>query len=170
MKPFALLLNASMEPIHIVSARRAFTLLLSGKAEPVEEGERPTILHSSSGSFLVPAVLRLVQYVRIPYRATVPLNKRAVLERDGYVCQFTHCDRIAKTMDHVIPRSRKGKHIWENVVAACQECNSTKDNKLLSEIGWKLKAQPYVPKGWVLMRLRYTSHPEWQPYLGMATA
>ncbi len=138
MTAFALLLNASMEPIRVVPARRALVLILTGKAEPVEEGERPAMFRSSSGSIAVPAVLRLCKYVKIPYRATVPLSRKAVLARDNKTCQFTHCGKAGDTMDHVVPRSRGGGHTWENVVTACRKCNGKKDDKSLEQLGWTL--------------------------------
>lgn len=163
MTAFALLLNASMEPIRVVPAKRALMLLLSGKAEPVEEGERPSVWRSSSGSIVVPAVLRLLSYVKIPYRATVPLNRTAVLARDKRTCQY--CHGAGDTMDHVVPRARGGKHVWENVVAACKRCNAKKDDKLLSEIGWTLSFRPYAPKAWFYVVFRFELDPAWVPYL-----
>ena len=63
----------------------------------------------------VPSVLRLTRYVRVPYRAQVPLTRRAVFARDGGRCVY--CGAAATSLDHVVPRSRGGAHTWENVVA-----------------------------------------------------
>ncbi|NDD87027.1 MAG: HNH endonuclease, partial [Actinobacteria bacterium] len=30
---------------------------------------------------------------------------------------------VADSIDHVMPRSRGGMHVWENVTAACRPCN-----------------------------------------------
>ena len=76
MATVALLLNASFEPLKVVSARRAVVLVLSGKAEVVEAGDAR--FRYEHGEVTVPAVLRLVKFVRVPYRATVPLTRRAV--------------------------------------------------------------------------------------------
>lgn len=165
MTTYALLLNASHEPIRVISARRALQLLLSGKADTVEEGERPTVFRSSSGSVVVPAVLRLRNFVKIPYRATVPLNRAAVLARDKKICQFTHCGKFGDTMDHVIPRSRGGKHVWENVVAACKRCNAKKDDKTLEQMGWALTRKPFAPKAWFYVVFKFELDPAWEPYL-----
>ena len=69
-----------------------------------------------------PSVMRLSRYVRVPYRAAVPMTRAGVLRRDGRRCAY--CARRADTIDHVVPRSRGGGHTWENCVAACRTCNS----------------------------------------------
>jgi 5-methylcytosine-specific restriction endonuclease McrA len=160
---YALLLNASFEPIKVVSARRAVGLLLSGKAESVDDGGRQAFYRSTSQSIAVPSVIRLKYQVKIPYRATVPLCRAAVLARDDRTCQY--CFRHGDTMDHVQPRSRGGKHAWENVVTACKRCNSNKDDQLLSEIGWTLVTTPYAPKAWFYVVFKFELDPAWAPYL-----
>ena len=161
MSMYALLLNSSHEPIKVISARRAVTLILSGKAESVEVGE--TQFRSATGVVDVPSVLRLKRFVRIPYRATVPLTRSAVLARDNKTCQY--CFKGGDTMDHVLPRSRGGKHVWENVVCACKRCNAKKDDKTLAEIGWSLKLRPYAPKAWFYVVFKFDVDPAWVPYL-----
>ena len=72
-------------------------------------------------------MVRLRRFVRVPYRPHAPLTRRAVFARDGWTCQY--CAAPAENLDHVIPRSRGGKHTWENVVAACRRCNAKKENR-----------------------------------------
>jgi hypothetical protein len=45
----------------------------------------------------------------------------------------------------VVPRSRGGADVWENVVAACRRCNHYKGDRHLRELGLELRALPYVP-------------------------
>jgi 5-methylcytosine-specific restriction endonuclease McrA len=159
----ALLLNASFEPLKVISARRAVMLILSGKAEAVEEGDGQARYRSETTSINVPAVVRLKFQVKIPYRANVPLCRAAVLARDSKTCQY--CFKQGDTMDHVEPRSRGGRHVWENVVTACKRCNAKKDDKLLSEIGWSLTFTPYAPKAWFYVVFKFELDPAWAPYL-----
>jgi 5-methylcytosine-specific restriction endonuclease McrA len=161
MSLYALLLNSSQEPLKVISARRAVTLILSGKAEAVETG--PTQFRSANGVVFVPSVLRLNRFVKIPYRATVPLTRSAVLARDDKTCQY--CFKAGDTMDHVMPRSRGGKHVWENVVCACKRCNAKKDDKVLAEIGWQLYTRPDAPKAWFYVVFKFEVDPAWVPYL-----
>ena len=160
----ALLLNASMEPLKVVSGRRAVLLILSGKAEMLEPGDE--YFRHERGSVAVPAVLRLLKFVKVPYRSTVPLTRKAVLARDNDSCAY--CSKVAITMDHVIPRSRGGQHRWENIVAACQSCNAKKDDHLLSELGWSLKFKPHAPKATLYVVFRYQQQEAWRPYLAFA--
>ncbi len=140
-----LLLNASFEPLRVITLRRAIGLIVAGKAEVLVEGDGE--VHSASMSLAVPAVVRLRYMVRVPFCASVPLSRRAVLVRDGRRCQFSHCARSASTVDHVVPKSRGGIHEWSNVVAACPQCNARKGNRLLDELGWRLKRSPAAPRG-----------------------
>lgn len=160
----ALLLNASMEPLKVVSARRAVILVLSGKAEVVEPGDVP--FRHEHGEVLVPAVLRLIKFVRVPYRTTVPLSRRAVLARDGGLCAY--CATAADTMDHVVPRARGGAHHWQNVAAACRPCNAKKDDHTLAEIGWELMITPLAPRATLYVVFRYEQQEAWTPYLARA--
>ena len=70
-----LLLNATYEPLCVVSSRRAIVLVLAEKAEPVDSS--PEVVHAETVSLLVPVVVRLTRYVRVPYPAQVPLSRRA---------------------------------------------------------------------------------------------
>jgi len=159
----ALLLNASFEPLCVLPARRAVVLVLKDRAEVVSETD--VVYHSERRSFTVPSVLRLRQYVRIPHRNRVPLSRRALFTRDDHRCQY--CGRPAENIDHVVPRSRGGQHVWENVVASCRPCNSKKEDRLPSEIGFVLRRPPRPPKSsmWLLAHAG-TLDPAWERFMG----
>jgi 5-methylcytosine-specific restriction endonuclease McrA len=158
----SLLLNASFEPLCVVSARRAVVLVLKEKAEIVARNGAE--FHSERASIPVPSVIRLVHFVRVPFRTRVPLSRRAVFARDGHRCQY--CNRTAENIDHVVPRSRGGPHSWDNVVAACRACNARKEDRLLAEAGLHLRRPPAPPKTalW-LVATAGTVDPSWTPYL-----
>ncbi len=162
----ALILNATYEPLSIVSARRAIILVLREKAVVLEESG--TVWRSERSSFQMPSVIRLNRYVKVPYARRVALNRRAVFARDNQSCQY--CGTGAENLDHVVPRSRGGPHSWENVVAACRRCNLRKGDRTPSEAGMSLRSDPSAPRrhGWVLVNLRAPPHPSWQPYLAGA--
>ncbi len=162
-----LLLNATFEPLAVVTAKRAVVLMLSGKAECVEAAVGMAF-HSASLTLPAPSVMRLSRYVRVPYRRAVPMTRSGVLRRDGRRCAY--CAKRADTIDHVVPRSRGGTHSWENCVAACKSCNSRKADRLLEELGWSLGFTPKPPHraaGGVLV-LAVEPHPAWEPWLGAA--
>ncbi|MBN2027067.1 MAG: HNH endonuclease [Actinobacteria bacterium] len=159
-----LVLNASYQPLNLVNVKRAVVLVLKNKAEIIEE--RGEHIHSERMTMPYPSVIRLVYYVSIPYRA-VSLSRRAVFIRDGHTCQY--CGGRAESIDHIIPRSRGGGHVWENVVAACSRCNTRKMNRLPSEAGLKLMRKPVEPHNHIwIFSLAADIHPTWEPYLETA--
>jgi 5-methylcytosine-specific restriction endonuclease McrA len=90
------------------------------------------------------------------------------LARDAHRCAY--CDGVGDTIDHVVPRSRGGRHEWTNVVAACRRHNMQKGDRLLEELGWKLRTEPRVPEG-ISWRWRYLNEidPLWAPFLPKAS-
>jgi 5-methylcytosine-specific restriction endonuclease McrA len=162
-----LLLNATYEPLCVVSSRRAVVLVLTEKAVPVEHGDGA--FHSVTTAVRIPAVVRLTRYVRVPFRAQVPLTRRAVFARDGGRCVY--CGATATSLDHVVPRSRGGAHAWDNVVASCARCNHTKADRGIADLGWRLRTAPRAPSGtaWRVLGFR-NPDPRWQAYLDAGEA
>ena len=158
-----LLLNATFEPLAVVTAKRAVVLMLTGKAECVQAALEGAF-HSENLTIAAPSVMRLSRYVRVPYRRPVPMTRAGVLRRDGRRCAY--CPRRADTIDHVVPRSRGGAHTWENVVASCARCNHTKADRPLVDLGWRLGTPPRAPSGmaWRVLGFR-NPDPRWQAYL-----
>ncbi len=158
----ALLLNATFEPLCVLSARRAVVLVFKDKVEILEHGD--ACFRSERAAIAAPSVIRLRHYVRVPYRTSVPLSRRAVFARDQGRCQY--CGRAAENIDHVVPRSRGGRHSWDNVVAACRPCNTRKEDRLLSECDLQLRRPPALPTAslWVVASVGHLD-PAWQAYL-----
>lgn len=141
-----LVLNATYEPLNVVSVKRAVVLLLKEKAELVEAAEAK--LRSESFYLPVPLVIRLVYFVKVPRRISLPVTRRGVLSRDHYTCQYCGATPPAKnlTVDHVLPRSRGGTTSWENVAAACEKCNGRKGSRTPVEANMKLLTKPRRPR------------------------
>lgn len=140
-----LVLNATYEPLSIVSVQRAIVLLLKEKAELVESATER--LHAARASLPVPLVIRLVYYVRIPHPVILSPTRRSVVLRDNYTCQYCGITpgRGLLTLDHIVPRSRGGQTTWENVVAACRSCNMRKGDRTPEEAGLELRKRPGRP-------------------------
>ncbi|BBZ32694.1 HNH endonuclease [Mycolicibacterium confluentis] len=165
-----LLLNSTYEPLTALPMRRAIVMLLCGKADVVHDDPNGPIIHSAMRTVAVPSVIRLRSYVRVPYRARVPMTRAALMHRDRFRCAY--CGSKADTVDHVVPRSRGGEHTWENCVACCSTCNHRKADRLLSELGWALRRAPMPPKGqhWRLLSTVKELDPAWVRYLGEGAA
>jgi len=136
-----LVLNASYEPIKIVSARRAITLVMKGAA--LVEASSAYSIRTARLSIPVPSVVRLLAYRRMP-RMNRSVSRRSIMLRDRHTCQY--CLRLfapkALTLDHVTPRSRGGASSWENLVAACYQCNNRKADRTPAEAGMMLGRKP----------------------------
>jgi 5-methylcytosine-specific restriction endonuclease McrA len=145
-----------------VPQRRAVVLVLNQKAVTLEESG--AALHAAAFELAAPAVVKLTRYVRVPVRRGVPLTRRAIFARDAGRCVY--CDAPATSIDHVIPRSRGGRHAWDNVVSSCRRCNHVKADRPLIELGWRMKRQPVQPTGsaWRILSSGRTD-PRWMPYL-----
>lgn len=75
----------------------------------------------------------------------------------------------ADSLDHVVPRSRGGEHVWENVVAACRSCNARKRDRLVSETSMALRRRPTAPAELTWITLAVGIVPvQWEPYLQTA--
>ena len=160
-----LVLNATYEPLSIVSLRRAIVLLLKEKAEVLEAASER--IHAANLSLPYPLVIRLVYYVRVPRRMAVPLTRRALLLRDNYTCQY--CGVTAPgpelTMDHVLPKVRGGLTTWDNVVCACRACNARKGGKTLEEARMLLARPPARPQYLAFVVLSNALHESWGKYI-----
>ena len=104
-----LLLNASYEPLTVVTLARAVKLLLRGRAEAV--GDEHITVASAAETLAVPQVLRLKICAHVPHRRTPAWTRRGVFERDDFTCaRLAACGRryAARdlTVDHLIPMSQ----------------------------------------------------------------
>jgi 5-methylcytosine-specific restriction endonuclease McrA len=78
----------------------------------------------------------------------LPCSRRGVLARDRETCMYCGAQpgRANLTVDHILPRSRGGQTVWENVVAACRECNHRKGDRTPEEANMKLAYRPRQPQ------------------------
>jgi len=144
-----LLLNASFEPLRVISWQRAVILWFEDKVEILEEYD-DFELTSVSLTIKCPAVVRLFQYVSSK-KHRVKFSRINVFARDKYMCQYCGSKPGTQnlTYDHVIPRSRGGKTVWDNIVTCCIPCNSRKADRTPEEARMILRTKP--------------SKPEWSP-------
>lgn len=159
-----LVLNGNYEPLHVCTTKRAMGLILSGKAVVVENGRG--FIRTVSTTYERPSVIRLVFVVRRP-APCVRLTKREILRRDEYRCQYCGREVPHLTVDHVVPRHRGGEHCWENLVAACPQCNRRKGGRTLEEARMRLLRPPFEPRPTAryLFSTYLRDHQEWVKYI-----
>src|SRR4029079_4615168 len=73
------------------------------------------------------------------------ISGRALFARDGWRCMYCGTASGRLTLDHVVPRSRGGDSVWENVVTSCPPCTMRKGNRLPHEIEMPLRSPPRAP-------------------------
>lgn len=81
-------------------------------------------------------------------RAGVPyvrgIKPEQVFARDGYRCHLCGCSTpkrlrgknqpTSPEVDHIVPLSAGGGHVWDNVACACRTCNIRKSSKPLGQL------------------------------------
>jgi 5-methylcytosine-specific restriction endonuclease McrA len=163
-----LLLNATYEPLDVVSWQRAMTLWCQGKVEIVETHD--TEVRAVTFTFKLPSVVRLLRFVRQRKRNEVPFTRANIYTRDKYTCQYCHKEFHSNdlTFDHIIPVSRGGRRNWENIITACVPCNRKKANRTPEEAGMHLSRMPRRPTNSPAFRLSlgYKKAPQsWADYI-----
>ncbi|KAA0051262.1 hypothetical protein IC582_008615 [Cucumis melo] len=171
-----LVLDISYRPVNVVCWKRAICLEFMEKADVLEYYDQT--VNSPSGSFYIPAVLRVPHLLQVVKRRRIKnsLSRKNILYRDNYTCQYCSSHE-SLTIDHVLPISRGGEWTWENLVAACVKCNSKKGQKTVEEANMKLKKTPKAPKDYdilaipltstaiKMLKLRKGTPEEWRQYL-----
>ncbi|KAK8531671.1 hypothetical protein V6N13_131031 [Hibiscus sabdariffa] len=175
-----LVLDISYRPVNVVCWRRAICLEFMEKADVLEYYDQT--VNSPSGSFYIPAVLRVRHLLQVVKRRRIRANlsRKNVLFRDNFTCQYCSA-RDNLTIDHVLPVARGGEWKWENLVAACAKCNSKKGQKTPEEANMKLIKVPKAPKDYDILAIPLTSSAmrmlrkrngtpqEWRQYLSSST-
>lgn len=144
----ALILNAdyrplSYFPLSVWSWQDAVKAIFRGSVTVISEYERK--IHSPNWEMKLPSVLALNEYVHLDRRPA--FTRFNVFLRDQWKCQYCATDFKTHdlTFDHVIPRSRGGRTSWENIVAACQKCNTVKGSKMPHEVSMYPMREPMQP-------------------------
>ena len=192
-----LVLNRLFMAVHVVTVRKAFTLLCRDCAAVVsyEDDHYQTYdfdgwtelsqlkmeyelthpeddwVRTVSLVIQVPRIIRLLFYDRLPERG-VKLNRRNIFARDSGRCQY--CGKRFATselsLDHVVPRSQGGQSLWGNLVCSCTRCNVRKGGRTPLQAGMKLIRRPFKPKRSpvIHMRLRNEKYRSWKQFLDNA--
>jgi 5-methylcytosine-specific restriction endonuclease McrA len=183
-----LVLNRSYFPIHVTTARRAFTLLYQGVARVVNEQYETFDFDSwrdlavsieddavgiVGGMIRIPRVILLQGFDRVPKRH-VRFSRINIYARDRNTCQYCgrRYPRQELNLDHVIPRSRGGRSAWTNVVCSCIECNRKKGGRTPEQAGLRLIRRPEKPQWTPVVGLLggRQGYPEWRPFLNIVDA
>jgi 5-methylcytosine-specific restriction endonuclease McrA len=187
-----LVLNKAYIALRVISAKRAFSLLVRDAAEVIHaddgqyanydfeswlelselrrqfEPDQHDWVRTVRMDIAVPRIIRLLGYDRLPDQR-VKLNRRNLFARDRNRCQY--CGHFFPTnelsIDHVVPRSQGGPDTWENLVCACVKCNARKGGRTPSQANLSLVKKPIRPKRspLITIRLGHDKYASWKAFL-----
>ena len=190
-----LVLNQHYAAVRVISARRAFCLLVKEIAEIVSVEDQQFLAYDLESwrevselrarherenhewvrcvrfELAVPRIIRLLFYDRLP-RSNVKFTRRNIYARDSNRCQY--CGKRFSTselsLDHVVPRSRGGVSSWTNIVCCCVKCNVRKGGRTPDEARMKLVRLPAKPKRspMIALRLGHEKYASWKQFLNAA--
>jgi 5-methylcytosine-specific restriction endonuclease McrA len=162
----------SLFPLSVIPAYKAFTRVLNGTSELVSNYDIKIKTNNPNAEYYWPSVIRSLDPVHNVYRDTPSLTDEYLYYRDHAECQYCGCKLTVKdlTFEHVHPASKGGKTTWDNIVAACGECNSKKGDQL-PKGPWAPRQPPYTPTMWELIKLRkqypiYLEDESWKNWIG----
>ena len=144
----ALVLNADFRPLSyfplsLWSWQNSIKAVFLSRVNVVSEYDRA--IHSPSTEIKLPSVISLRDYVHMDRRPA--FTRFNVFLRDAFTCQY--CGGAYRTeeltFDHIVPRSRGGRTLWDNVVTACEPCNLKKGHRSLRQSGMRVRCHPGRP-------------------------
>jgi 5-methylcytosine-specific restriction endonuclease McrA len=132
-------------PYRIVSWQHAITLMCLQKVELVVPYD--ALVRSPSVSLPLPAVIRMHKKVHAD-RYRIRFSRINVFMRDGFRCMYCGQQHPSDglTFDHVVPRSQGGRTEWENILSACERCNTQKGNRTPHEAKMVPLRPPFKPR------------------------
>ena len=182
-----LVLNRSYIPVHLSHWHHVMKLLYKEHAHALDRDYTvytsyddwmvassimdPEIkrIHTVHYEIAVPEIVVLTKYDSLPSRE-VKFTRQSVFQRDRYICQY--CGKKFKKeelqKEHVIPKSQGGSNEWDNIVSACEPCNSSKRDRTPKQAGMKLIKKPEPPKWYSpVTKIKHTPNlkPTWEVFL-----
>src|SRR5215510_7396771 len=169
-----LLLNASYEPLSLVTAPKALALVWRRVAETLEI-DKGVRIRSPRFVFDAPSVIRLTHYIDVRSRKNRVTNRHRIFARDRYRCQYCgrHGTAFDLTLDHILPKSRGGRTLAENLLTSCQVCNNRKGDRTPEEARMPLLTNPaalYYGLERTALQQAAEHRPEWRKYLFLEDA
>lgn len=145
-----LVLDVTFCPINIWSWQKAMTKKFKDENRHIDSRKlnivkvyEDRIRDGSGNLYYVPCVISIMRHIN-PINRPATYGKNNIYARDLNKCMY--CGRIVsgadRTIDHVMPRSKGGKSVFENVVTSCIKCNRKKGNMTLGQVGMRLMNKP----------------------------
>ncbi len=147
-----LVLSTGYEPLFRTNWKKAITAVIGGRAEVVES-RQDLLIRTCTGAVPFPSIVRFLSGVLIgkikKFRHTPRPSKKNLWIRDKGICQY--CSKKItisnSTIDHIVPKSKGGRHEWRNIALSCSPCNQKKGSRFLRDTNMSLVKDPYIPNG-----------------------
>lgn len=159
----------SVFPLHTIAAEEAIKRILNGTC--YVHSEYDEFIKTPTVKMRWPAIIVRKKYLK--KEKITSLNSNSLLYRDKKTCAYcgkTITSEKEASKDHVIPQSKGGKTVWENILLACKPCNNSKGD-LPATGKWTPRFKPYIPTYNQLLSLRKNypmevPHESWIDFLG----
>ena len=185
-RPQVLVLDKSWRAISVVDYEDALVAWANDRAKIIHHYEEDLRIRSGISSITgeisvdmaCPSVIVMTDCNPSEFNTTkvgqlLPTKKNLWERENGKCC---YCGReisySESTIDHVYPRSCGGLSDWINMRVCCQPCNSLKDDKTISELGWQFPRRvgiptltEEVPKNLINQIGGRIPHESWRPYI-----
>lgn len=179
-------LNKNWQAIGVINVRKAFDMMFSGAATALdceEDSMLPTKLEDwihlpvrDQDEFIqtvryqirVPRVVIAVRYDKLVIRSPkLTLKNLRIRDKDTCIYSGKKLKENEMSIEHIIPQSKGGRTVWENVALADRDINSRRSNRPLEELGLKLRFKPYAPKPSMPSEFieNKEKYPEWELFL-----
>jgi len=144
-------IDKSGRPLRWISKEMATSLICNGKVLWAF-GEQTLVMRGGINKTGRRSVIRLSPIMAVDgsvkhHAINIPLMNKYLFRRDHHLCMYCgqKFKRSELTRDHIQPRSKGGRDIWNNVVAACRPCNQRKGARRPEEANMPLLAVPFKP-------------------------
>jgi hypothetical protein len=136
-------------PMMEIPRRKAIRAVASGRAYVLDPATlvKHTVLLGALRLIIYPGATACTESKLLMGRI-----ERRVLKRDLCLCQYEGCHNRANTVDHVVPLCQGGRSTWQNLVAACLQCNQQKGGRTPEQAGMRLKRVPRGPRAHLFER------------------
>jgi len=169
----ALVLNADFRPLSyfplsLWSWQDSVKAVFLGRVNILSEYDR--VVRSPNFAMRLPSVIALKDYIAASRHPA--FTRFNVFLRDRFTCQYCnhHHPTPELTFDHLVPRSKGGRTVWDNVVTACTHCNLRKGYRLPEQCGMYPRRKPWRPTSFELQENGRAFppnylHESWRDYL-----
>lgn len=135
-----------------ISVEEAASDIVAGRVlysfgQPVAQLRGGLNKYGTRSVLVVPAIITTKAARKRSLVTRPAFSRYGLFARDGFMCMYCAQELPVRalTIDHIVPRSRGGRHTWTNTCSACARCNQKKADRTPEEANMQLLGVPYEP-------------------------